>query len=74
MRNTRNWLAASTAVMALCAALPAVAQPVTTNPNQPPKAAAAADEADAGTVVEQVIVTTERRATNVQETPLAVTA
>ena len=51
---------------------PARGRPTTTTP---PKAGAAADaDTDSGTVVEQVIVTTERRSTNVQETPLAVTA
>ncbi len=68
MRNTRNWLAASTAVVAICAAVPALAQ------QTPESTAQATNEDTSSTLVEQVIVTTERRSTNVQETPLAVTA
>jgi iron complex outermembrane receptor protein len=71
VRNARYWLAAGCALAALSAALPALAQPANTEQG---KAAAVDESTNNSTVVEQVIVTTERRATNVQDTPLAVTA
>lgn len=67
MRNSRRWLVASCAVAAVTVAMPAMAQ-------KAPARAAADAEKDNSTVIEQVVVTAERRATSVQDTPLAITA
>jgi iron complex outermembrane receptor protein len=72
VRQSRYWLAAGCALAAMTAAVPALAQQPAPQQSQEAKAQAANE--DEGNLVEEVIVTTERRATNIQETPLAVTA
>ncbi|MFO6448366.1 TonB-dependent receptor [Erythrobacter sp. NE805] len=64
MNRAHHMIAALTAGLMATTAMPAVAQ----------DAAPAAGEEDTGAPVGDIIVTAERRASNLQETPLAVTA
>jgi iron complex outermembrane receptor protein len=70
MTNSKRWLLAGSAAVAMMAAVPALAQETQAqNANK-----ATADAQDQGTVIEEVVVTAERRAESVQDTPLAITA
>jgi iron complex outermembrane recepter protein len=68
MTNAKRWLMAGSAAVAMMAALPVMAQETAAqNANR-------AQAEDESTLIEEVVVTAERRAESVQDTPLAITA
>lgn len=70
MSTKKNWLLAGCATALVMSVVPAFAQAQPARPNGP----AADKDKEEGTLIDELVVTTERRAQNIEDVPIAITA